>query len=49
MSGLFFIIFRPENEIAFSVLFIFQPKKENTFTVSLYFDNSLIAVVCFSK
>ena len=36
MSDLFsFFDFRPENEIAFSVLFIFRPKKENPFTVGL--------------
>jgi len=35
MSGLFYFIlfFRPENEIPFSVLFIFQPKKANPFMV----------------
>jgi len=35
MSGLFiFFYFRPKNEIAFSVLFILRPKKENHFTAS---------------
>jgi len=38
MSSLliFFLIFRPENEIAFSVLFIIRPKTDNPFTVGLY-------------
>jgi len=32
MSGLLFsFIFRPENEIAISVLFIFRPKKRKSF------------------
>jgi len=42
MLGLF--IFRPENEIAFSVHFIFQSKKENPFTVGLYVQQNLNTV-----
>jgi len=46
VGSFYFLYFSARNEIAFSVLFISRPKKENPFTVGLYSQGVSASAMC---